>query len=78
MTSPCVDYVTEREAAAIRCNAFGMGDWNVNYCDMTIEFRDAGGAIAIPWDTVARFMADWRRSGAWSLFGRDGGGPTRY
>lgn len=71
MTSPRVDYVSEREACAIRCNAFGMGDWNVNYRDMTIEFRDERGIVAIPHNKVVRFMEDWRRSGAWSLYGAD-------
>lgn len=67
-----VDYVTEREATAIRCNAFGLGDWRENCALMTIEFRDQDGIVAVPRSTVMRFMDDWRRCGAWSLHGRKG------
>lgn len=66
-----VDYVSEREATAIRCNAFGAGVWQENIAEMTIEFKDREGIIAIPRNDVARFMFDWQRCGAWSLHGRD-------
>jgi hypothetical protein len=66
-----IDYLSEREACAIRCNAFAGGEWRENIADMTIEFRDSSGWVPVDRFSVARFMDDWRRCGAWSLHGRD-------
>lgn len=67
-----IDYLSEREAAAIRCNAFAGGQWRENIADMMIEFRDSSGWVAVARRDVIRFMEDWRRCGAWSLHGREG------
>lgn len=66
-----VDYLTERETKAIRCNAFSLGSYDLDICRMTIRFRDPDGIVEIPHDVVQQFMCDWRKSGAWSLHGRD-------
>lgn len=66
-----VDYVSEREATAIRCNAFGFKDYRVNEMMMTIEFPDRDGIVSVPQKVVQQFMEDWRRCGAWSLHGRE-------
>ena len=64
-----VDYLTEREAAAIRCNYAWPDSVRYNAHDMTLSFPTGDGVVTIPERTVARFVSDWRRSGAWSLKG---------
>lgn len=70
MTS--VDYLSETEARAVRCNAFGLADRSYNHDDMTFSIRDpdSGEMQRIPRQTVQRFMEDWKVSGRWSLHGR--------
>lgn len=64
-----VDYVTEREAKAIR-GGFDLGGWHIDHCNMTIVFPTDG--ISVPIGTVQRFTDDWRRSGVWALKGSEG------
>ncbi|WP_343546762.1 hypothetical protein [Sphingobium yanoikuyae] len=66
-----IEYLSEREARAIRCNAFGKGEFRENIADMAFEVRDGEGVMSIDRNDVLRFMEDWRRCGAWSLHGRD-------
>jgi hypothetical protein len=68
-----VDYVTEKEAQAIRLAAWSPSMHSYNHNDMTVSFRGSGanalGVIRIPETTVRRFMDDWKRCGAWCLYG---------
>lgn len=61
-----VDYVTEREASAIR-GGFDFGGWHVDHCNRTIVFPAYD--VTLPIDTVQRFTDDWKRSGVWALRG---------
>lgn len=64
------DYVTEREATAIRGMIFG--GWLEDCRLMTIEFKDREGRFSVPIDTVKRYHEDWQRSGQWSIAGTKG------
>lgn len=61
------DYLTAREAAAIRGMPFG--GWYKDACNMTIVFQDARGTFAVPIHLVQRYNEDWKASGLWSLPG---------
>ena len=64
-----VDYVTEREAVAIRCNYGPLGNPSYNDRDMTIALPITGGVVVLPRGVVIRYTEDWRKSGLWSLPG---------
>jgi hypothetical protein len=64
-----VDYVTEREALAIRCNYGWRGDAKYNPEDMTMRLPLRDGVVVLPRETVLRYHEDWLRSGFWSLPG---------
>lgn len=68
------DYVTEREACAIRGMPFG--NWLSNHCNMTVEFKDNVGRFEVPRDLVTRYWYDWERSGMWSLPGTKDADPA--
>lgn len=65
-----VNYVTEREAAAIRHAFDGFGRVDEDVANMSFVFRDEMGAFSVPIDTVHRFIEDWRQCGGWALRGR--------
>ena len=66
-----VDYVTEREAHAIRCCASGWMNWHEDFNDMTLRVRIGDDVVIIPTAKVADFMEDWRKSGVWTLYGKE-------
>lgn len=66
-----VDYLSEREASAIRFAHDGFGYWDEDFANMTYRFKDEAGWLAVPKTTVLKFIDDWRRCGVWSLRGRD-------
>lgn len=66
-----VDYLSEREASAIRFAHDGFGYWEEDLCNMTYRFKDKAGWFAVDREIVLKFVDDWRRWGVWSLRGRD-------
>lgn len=73
-TEPRIDYLSEREAQALRCAYPDLFDYDLSQMDVLVRdvSRDARGErLRIPGDLAARFITDWQRSGAWRLLGRD-------
>lgn len=65
-----VDYLSEREAAAIRMN-YPRGEVDHDIANMRYRFRTSDGIVEIDQETVMKFIDDWKRTGCWLLHGRD-------
>lgn len=63
--------LSERECRAIRCGVGPFGDAEYDVVTMSVRFRDARGDVSIPAYEVRDYLDAWRRSGLWSLKGRD-------
>lgn len=61
------DYVTEKEAAAIRAAYDGFETYSVDICNMLVTFHNFG--ISLPQNTVHEYLHDWEKSGLWLLPG---------
>jgi hypothetical protein len=68
LLDPVVDYVTERQARALR-TIVDASKWVRDVANMTLRTSDAHGPVVITEQDATRFMYDWERSGAWSLRG---------
>lgn len=64
-----VDYVSEREAFAIRTNAFAFRRICYSAHDHSWVLDEGEHQVRVPDHIVQQFMEDWRRCGAWSLHG---------